>query len=159
MPYLSIEYILLLIGHYDRDPGLDPYLMVLLHQGEHMNQWICTSSHVNGQQRGDQNQRGGLIPPVHHCNNLPRYIVNLKPEDSSKVKGVEGNFYRINPNVVTTKSGTERSYFGIHLDANVPGSLGCPVMDRRNFNDFEETMANIFQPGQVEKIPFFPYYS
>ncbi|MEM9510677.1 MAG: hypothetical protein AAGA16_23835 [Cyanobacteria bacterium P01_E01_bin.35] len=150
---------LILSGHYDRDPGLDQYLLVLLANGKQINEWKCTSSHVNGQQRGDQHVRGGLIPPVHHIRKIDRYEVVLKPEDSRHVKGVEGNFYRILPNVVTTKSGNQRSYFGIHLDANVPGSLGCPVMNKFNFDDFEETIANIYKPGTTERIPFFPLYS
>lgn len=152
-------YQLILSGHYDRDPGLDQYIMVLLGNGKQLNEWRCTSSHVNGQQRGDQNVTGGLIPPVHHCRNLDNYDVLLKPEDSSHVKGVEGAFFRIKPDLVITKSGTQRGYFGVHLDANAPGSLGCPVMDRWNFADFKETMKNIIQTNNIDRIPFFPLYS
>ncbi len=154
-----MNFSLILSGHYDRDPGLDQYIMVLLGDGKQLNEWRCTSSHANGQQRGDQNITGGLIPPVHHCRNLDHYDVLLNPEDSRHVKGVEGAFYRIKPDLVTTKSGTQRGYFGVHRDAHAPGSLGCPVMDDRNFADFKETMSNVLQIHKVDRIPFFPLYS
>ena len=152
--------LLVLSGHYDRDPGLDNYLLALLDKKEgQINQWLCTSSHVNGQQRGDQHSWGGLIPPAHHCRNLPMWKVHTTPEDSRHVKGVEGNFYRISPYEVITMRGTKRSALGIHRDAGVPGSLGCIVMNSFNWNDFESTMAMIHSDYGIEKLPLFPLYS
>ena len=147
-------------GHYDRDPGLDSYIMALTDdkQGQ-INEWSVTSSHVNGQQRGDQHTWGGLIPPVHHVRNLDKYEVLLIPEDSSDVVGVGGSFYRILPYKVTTKNGTDRSALGIHRDANNPGSLGCIVMNDFNFTDFETTMANLRREYHVDRIPLFVFYS
>lgn len=153
-------YTLVMSGHYDRDPGLDNYLLALLHV-EHgqVNQWLCTSSHANGQRRGSQHKRGGLIPPVHHVRNLKRWTVDLKPIYLPNNKGVRGNFYKILPYSVTTVAGQARGDFGIHLDANVPGSLGCPVMNKHNWDDFEKTIQQIKATSQVNKIPFFPLYS
>ncbi len=152
--------LLTMCGHYDRDPGLDQYIMALVDEKQgQINEWSVTSSHVNGQQRGDQHTRGGLIPPVHHVRRLDKWEVMLIPEDSRHVKGVEGNFYRIMPYEVTTKSGGKRSALGIHRDANLPGSMGCIVMDQRNFDDFEETMAWVRETIYVDRLPLFPFYS
>lgn len=153
-------YMLVLSGHYDRDPGLDQYLLVLIHilNGQ-INEWRCTSSHVKGQQRGDQHQRGGLIPPVHHVPDLKQWWVDLDPIYMPEHKGVRGNFYRILPFLVTTSEGGQRGDFGIHLDANAPGSLGCPVMNAYNWHDFENTIARIKAADKVSRIPFFPLYS
>ena len=147
-------------GHYDRDPGLDEYIMALTDEKEgQINEWTVTSSHINGQQEGDQHQRGGLIPPVHHVKNLKKYEVMLIPEDSRQVKGVEGNFYRILPYEIETKSGGKRSALGIHRDANLPGSMGCIVMNQFNFDDFEETMAWVRKNFYFDRLPLFPLYS
>lgn len=152
--------ILVLSGHYDRDPGLDQYLLALVDSKKgHLNQWIATSSHANGQKVSSQYQRGGLLPPIHHCRNLTKYEVDTKPLDLTHQAGVRGNFYKILPFEVTTVSGTKRSDFGIHFDANVPGSLGCIVMNQHNWKDFEATITNLRLVEKVERIPLFVYYS
>ncbi|MGB5631905.1 MAG: hypothetical protein WBM44_10650 [Waterburya sp.] len=74
-------------------------------------------------------------------------------------KSVRGNFYRILPYVVTTSKGTERGDFGLHLDANAPGSLGCPVMNEHNWSDFEKTISEVKAASNVSRIPLFPLYS
>ena len=154
------SFCLVLSGHYDRDPGLDQYLLVLIDclKGQ-VNEWRCTSSHTKGQQRGDQHKRGGLIPPVHHVSNLNKWEVDLEPIYLPRRKGIQGNFYRILPYSVVTLAGAARSDFGIHLDANVPGSLGCPVMNQVNWADFEETIARTRAEHKLKTIPFFPLYS
>ena len=40
------------------------------------------------------------------------------------IAGVSGNFYPIDPFEIDT-DGATRGDFGIHFDANTPGSLGC----------------------------------
>lgn len=153
-------YLLVLSGHYDRDPGLDNFLLALIHLSDgQINQWLCTSSHANGQKRGDQHKWGGLIPPVHHVDNLKQWQVDLNPIYMPDNKGVRGNFYRILPYSVTTTEGTKRGDFGIHFDANAPGSLGCPVMNRFNWTDFERTIAEIKTTSKIAQIPFYPLYS
>lgn len=153
-------YVLVLSGHYDRDPGLDQYLLALIHAGRgQANEWLCTSSHAKGQQRGDQHKRGGLIPPVHHVPDLKMWEVDLDPIYMPNNKGVQGNFYRILPFLVKTSEGAQRGDFGIHYDANYPGSLGCPVMNKYNWNDFENTIARIKATSNISRIPFYPLYS
>ena len=157
---VSHPYILVMAGHYDRDPGQDNFLLVLIHASKGLlNQWLCTSSHASGQQRGDQHVRGGLIPPVHHVPGLSKWEVDLDPIYMPHHKGVRGNFYKILPFKVKTSKGAIRGDFGIHLDANAPGSLGCCVMNRFNWEDFERTIAKLKAETNISKIPFFPLYS
>ena len=52
---------------------------------------------------------------------------NLPKSSMPDTKGVEGSFYQILPFEVPT-DGAIRGDFGIHFDANVPGSLGCIVL-------------------------------
>lgn len=153
-------YILVLSGHYDRDPGLDQYLLALIQLGRgQINEWRVTSSHAAGQQRGDQHTWGGLIPPVHHVPDISQYEVDLDPIYMPDHKGVRGNFYRILPFEVTTSKGAKRGDFGVHLDANAPGSLGCVVMNQHNWKDFEETIALVKAASNVSRIPLFPLFS
>jgi hypothetical protein len=153
-------FILVLSGHYDRDQGLDSYLLALVHGTRgHINQWRATSSQAHMQKLGSDYVRGGLIPPTYHCHGLKQYQVALNPLNMKHLKGVEGNFYPITPFKIQTKQGTERGDFGIHLDANSPGSLGCIVMDGVNFKDFEATMAILESREALDKIPLHVFYS
>ena len=155
-----MSYLLVLSGHYDRDPGLDKYLLALIHSVRgHVNQWSCTSSHVNGQKQGAQHQKGGLLPPTYHCRHLTQYQVVTIPLDLTHQAGVRGNFYKINPHEVTTNQGTVRGDFGVHLDANAPGSLGCIVMDWHNFQDFEAQIWTLRDKEKVQQIPLHAFYS
>jgi hypothetical protein len=155
-----MSYALILSGHYDRDPGLDKYLLALIHMVKgHINQWTVTSSHVNGQKSGNQYQTGGLLPSVHHCQKLAKYEVETKPVDLTHHAGVRGNFYKILPHEVITKKGTKRGDFGIHFDGNTPGSLGCIVMDYHNWKDFEDQIARLKHLEKIERIALYPYYS
>jgi hypothetical protein len=155
-----MSYSLILSGHYDRDPGLDKYLLALIHSDRgHVNQWGCTSSHINGQKQGAQHQKGGLIPPTYHCQGLKQYAVELTPLDLAHHAGVRGSFYKITPFEVLTLAGTKRGDFGIHLDANTPGSLGCIVMDWHNFKDFEHQITHLRLVEGLKQIPLHCFYS
>lgn len=151
--------ILILSGHYDRDPGIDKYLLALVNEEKQLNQWSVISSHVNGQKAGDQHKLGGLLPPVHHCADLAKYEVGTKALDLTHQAGIRGSFYRIYPFEVITNKGTKRGDFGIHLDADSPGSLGCIVMDWHNFRDFEKTLFDLRHRQKVERVPLYAFYS
>lgn len=146
---------LMLCLHYDRDPNLDYGLLRLisLDLGDLLT-LKCTSSTVNRQQRENFHLWGGMLPPDYRVPGLNRYLVETKPKDLRHIKGVESNFYKINPHRVVTDGGKVRSDFGIHLDANVPGSLGCPVMSADRFAKFEEKMA-IFPEYNMDVLPMF----
>lgn len=120
--------------------------------------WVATSSTADKQGPEDFNLKGGLIPPQYRCG-IPHWTVQTKPIPMPAVKGVEGNFYKIDPHTVKAQpSGTVRGDFGIHLDGNAPGSLGCIVMSKERFKDFEDKMKELAKEG-VTTIPLFVQYS
>jgi hypothetical protein len=156
-----MQYFLTFSQHFDRDKGLDLGRLVLRSidegKGKTHNVWIATSSTYNKQSSEDFNLKGGLIPPEYRCN-IPCWNVTIKPIPMPNVVGVDGNFYQILPFTVTTDAGTVRGDFGIHLDSNAPGSLGCIVLDARRFKDFEQKMLELFNLG-ITQIPLFITYS
>ncbi|GET43002.1 hypothetical protein [Microseira wollei] len=68
------------------------------------------------------------------------------------VKGIEGMFYPIKPFVQV--NGIQRGDFGIHADANVPGSAGCIVLPPKGngWKVFPERMTEIAAAG-LFRIP------
>lgn len=152
-------YSLFFAAHFDRDKGIDNGRLLLEHI-DRGNQaiWIALSSHANGQKIEGFHKRGGMIPPAYRVPKLAQWTVRTNPIDLSHVKGVSGNFYEISPFEVTTDKGGSRGDFGIHLDANVPGSLGCIVMSTKRFRDFENRMTALRQEG-VTKLPLVIAYS
>lgn len=152
----SSDYFLLFTQHFDRDKGLDYGRLSLnsLSEGTKVI-WVATSSVSSKQYSESFHVRGGLIPPQYRCPKLPKYDVLTNPIPLPHVKGVEGNFYKIEPHFVVTDRGTTRSDFGIHLDANVPGSLGCIVLSESRFYDFESRIGEL----DVDSVPLFVQYS
>ena len=98
------------------------------------------------------------MPPQYRVKDLPFYTVSTQPIPLDHVKGVEGNFYQILPFAVVTDEGGKRSDFGIHKDANAPGSLGCPVMSSDRFSQFEQAMRELRTQG-ISDLPLFVQYS
>ena len=85
----------------------------------------------------------GRIPTCEQVN-LKCYRVATKPIHLPSTKGVEGNFYAIIPYMVLV-AGNKRGDFGIHYDANVPGSAGCiAVRQRDHWNLFEKCMKALW---------------
>lgn len=154
-----MSHFLFFSQHYDRDRGLDYGRLSLNHLEKGVLEiWKSTSSIASKQYPESFHERGGLIPPPYRCKNLDKYTVNLKPIPLPHVKGVEGNFYKINPHFVVTDKGGQRGDFGIHLDGNVPGSLGCIVMTEDRFSQFEFQMKELLNM-KVESLPLFVQYS
>ena len=153
------HYFLFFSMHFDRDKGLDWGRLSLnsLQKGT-IDIWVTTSSVASKQQVEGFHQRGGMIPPQYRCPNLRHYSVGTTPLPLPHVKGVEGNFYKINPHIILTDKGGKRSDFGIHIDANVPGSMGCPVMSEERFKSFEKRMAQLRKEG-VKSVSLFVQYS
>lgn len=143
---------------FDRDKGLDYGRLSLnsLTQGT-KNVWVATTSQANSQQPESFHQKGGPIPPQYRCK-IKNWEVLTNPIPMPNLKGVEGNFYKIDPHTVTTDKGGFRGDFGIHLDANVPGSMGCIVMNRERFSDFESIMKKLANQG-IKRLPLFVQYS
>ena len=152
------NYFFVFNQQFDRDKGLDWGRLSLnqLNPAKTLHIWTATSSVESSQKAESFHNKGGLIPPQYRCKNMPTtWEVETKPIPMPSVKGVEGNFYKINPHAITTDKGGVRGDFGIHLDANVPGSMGCIVMDKTRFRDFEKVIKTIKQSG----IPLFVFYS
>ena len=154
-----MSYFFLFSMQFDRDRGLDSGRLSLNHLTKgHQEIWIATSSTADKQGPEDFNLKGGLIPPQYRCG-IKNWTVATKPIPMPQIKGVEGNFYKIDPHLVKAQpSCMERGDFGIHLDANMPGSLGCIVMYGDRFNAFEFCMANLARQGLLS-IPLFVQYS
>lgn len=94
----------------------------------------------------------GPIPP-----NKNGYTVTTTPINLTNVKGIEGNFYQIHPFTVS-HNGKQRGDFGIHLDANVPGSAGCIVIvSQVDFNSFELEMKILAKKG-IRSVPLVLSY-
>lgn len=143
---------------FDSKQGLDYGILSLNHLSiGFIQKWLVTTSTVNKQKREHQHVWGGLIPQNSETKQK-HYSVGLSPVDLKQNKGVRGNFYPIHPFQVETIKGAKRSDFGIHLDANVPGSLGCLVMNQYNFSEFEEYMKNLKSKGVIN-LPLFVQYS
>ncbi len=156
---MQSNYFLIFSMHFDRDRGLDWGRLSLncLSQGT-IDIWMTTSSVASKQEAEGFHQKGGMIPPQYRCPELKNYTVETTPIPLPHVKGVAGNFYKINPHIITTDKGGKRGDFGIHVDANVPGSAGCPVMSKTRFKQFEKRMSQL-RKQEISSIPLFVQYS
>lgn len=144
---------------FDREPGLDNGRLCLRYLTEGtLNVWTATSSVASKQGAEDFHQKGGLIPPEYRVPGLKNWVVATTPIAMPQVKGVEGSFYKIDPHQIKTDKGGVRGDFGIHKDANVPGSMGCIVMTEDRFADFEQVMKKIAAQN-IRSMPLFVTYS
>jgi hypothetical protein len=130
-----------------------------------IGRWVATSGLGSYQDVNDWNHvGGGVIPaPYQLAKPAPWYKVAVKPTDLRHVKGVEGNGYAITPFELETKSGVTRSDVMIHNDANVPGSMGCIVLegDGLEFKDFELVYRRecLKLPDSVETVDLGVIYT
>jgi hypothetical protein len=154
-----MSYFLIFSAHYDRDPGLDDGRLSLNHlTNGTIEVWSARSGSINKQEKEGFHERGGMLPPQYRCVGVPFWKVLVSPIAMPQLKGVEGNFYKINPHEVKTDKGGFRGDFGIHKDANGPGSLGCIVMNADKFNSFEKRMQEL-KGFTYQQIPLFVQYS
>lgn len=152
-------YFLDFFMQFNRDPGLDQGRLCFRHleMGD-LQVWKATSSTATKQDAESFHEKGGLIPPGYRIKNFKRWQVSTIPIFMPSNPGVAGNFYKITPHEIVTDKGGKRGDFGIHFDGNVPGSLGCPVLDGERFRLFEEEMKKLAQQNIVS-IPLFVTYS
>ncbi|GAX41538.1 hypothetical protein NIES4075_25110 [Tolypothrix sp. NIES-4075] len=122
------------------------------------NTYIATSGLPNNQRFDCLSSPGKGSIPANNVIGNDCYLVATTPIYMPSVKGVEGNFYKINPHMVTV-NGVQRGDFGIHFDANVPGSSGCVVLRTDiGWQAFEKDMKNLLTSG-VKEIPLLVSYS
>ena len=122
------------------------------------NTYIATSGLPGNQAYDCLSLRGrGPIPP-NNLIGINSYSVNTNALDMPNVRGVEGAFYKIDPHEVTV-SQLERGDFGIHRDANTPGSSGCVVLRTEiGWQAFEKDMQFLAKSG-VKQVPLLVSYS
>lgn len=146
-------HFLIFSSHYDRNTGPDLGSLTLNHLEDGFLQiWQATSSKANKQKKGWD----GLLP-ANKDTKTKSYSVVLTPVDLLNNKEVAGNFYRIKPYVIKTINGTYLSDVAIHLDSDKPGSLGCIVMNKLEFAEFEQYMDDLRKRG-IKEIPLFVQY-
>jgi hypothetical protein len=125
--------------------------LVLLDGDRIVNQFIATSSLPGRQWWGSWELKGGLIPPRND------YTVATAPLWMPDIRGVEGSFYQISPFEVPT-NGSLRGDFGVHFDANQPGSLGCVVLkNQKGWDAFRREMEPIAK--LIKSIPLSVDYN
>lgn len=116
--------------------------------------YVATSGATGWQSRDDLWIRAkGAIPNgfEYRIPTTPYYL---------PTRGIEGMFFHITPDPVKSPNGrVTRGEFGIHFDANSPGSSGCVVLKNRSgFEAFCDRMRQIAQTG-VKAIPLEIVYS
>lgn len=153
------SYFLIFNSHFDREKGVDQGRLSLCSwENGTLDIWVACSSYATKQYAESFHERGGYLPPEYRVPSINNWWVESKPIDLRQHKGVAGNFYKILPFEVTTDKGGKRSDFGIHLDANAPGSLGCIVMNKKRFAEFESWMK-VLKGQAIKRIPLFVRYS
>lgn len=114
--------------------------------------YLATSGCTQWQQPEDQSARArGPIPAG------AEYTIPTTPYWVD-TRGIEGWFFHITPDPVEI-NGVIRGEFGVHFDANVPGSAGCIVLSRiSGWRRFCERMQAIAKSG-VKFVPLSVQYS
>lgn len=154
-----MSYSLVFFMDTKKQSSLEQGRMILLFNGKLIETYIATSGAPGWQDRDNVDDRGrGLIPSCMDAN-LDSYWVKTKAIPMPNKKGIEGNFYPITPFAVTV-GGVQRSDFGIHADANVPGSAGCIVLPPKGngWKVLQERMAAIAKEG-MEQLRLVVVYS
>ena len=132
--------------------------MILTKNSELIDIYRATSGSIGNQDRDDTDSKGrGAIPATMEVG-LKNYWVEAKGINMPNKKGIEGMFYPIKPFTVIV-NGVQRGDFGIHADANVPGSAGCIVLppDGNGWKVFQERMRDISKEG-IKQIPLQVVY-
>lgn len=123
----------------------------LLRDSKEANCYSATSSLRGRQYRGSWELKGGLIPPGQ------AYRVATAPLWMPNIKGVEGSFYAITPFEIQT-AGVTRGDFGVHFDANVPGSMGCVVLTTQRGWDACRRDIKLIAAQGIEFLPLVVEY-
>jgi len=120
------------------------------------DQFIVTSGLPGFQYWEAQFRKGaGCIPRCDQAK-IPHYRIKTDPIFLAN-KGIEGNFYPIFPHMVVA-GGVERGDFGVHFDANVPGSLGCiGIRNKPAWGSYQAMMKNYLTAG-IEEVPLIVDY-
>ncbi|MGI2904894.1 hypothetical protein [Tolypothrix sp. VBCCA 56010] len=111
------------------------------------NTYIATSGLPNNQRFDCLSSPGKGPIPANNVIGVDCYQVATTPIYMPGVRGVEGNFYKINPHMVTVND-VQRGDFGVHFDSNTPGSSGVrSVKNQRwlaSLRERHETFINLW---------------
>jgi hypothetical protein len=95
--------------------------------------------------------------PAQNMVDIENYCVVTKPVKSYN-PGIMGNFYPIIPYDVLVNGKVKRGDFGIHFDANVPGSSGCIVIKNNPaWVVFQKIMSD-FESDNILQLPLLISY-
>jgi hypothetical protein len=113
--------------------------------------YIATSGCTQWQQPGDQSARArGPIPEGDYKIPTTPYWLDTR--------GIEGSFFHITPDPVMI-DGVLRGEFGIHYDANFPGTSGCiGIVNSLGWTKLCDRMKAIAKSG-VKSIPLSVKYN
>ena len=157
---MTTNYLLLFHLQLSSNNNLIPGRLLLINKDRDSleNIYSATSGLPQYQTRVNLSTVGrGAIPP-HDEVGIAHYTVDTSPIYMPNVKGVEGNFYKIDPHSVTIKA-MSRGDFGCHFDANVPGSSGCIVLRTKvGWDGFESDMKR-FKDQNMTTLPLLVSYT
>lgn len=125
---------------------------------DHAGVKLRATSGISGyQNKGAWRIKGrGYIPPSIQI--IPqKWFVSTQRLWMPQVKGVEGSFYAIAPLAVNL-GGLSRGDFGIHFDANVPGSAGCIVIRQQDHWDLFRNEMSAFRLEGIQQVALFVSY-
>lgn len=132
---------------------------LLLLDGQGLVDTFLATSGCAGHQRQDSQSAKGRGPiPSCLAIGLGQYQVATNPVNLPQIPGVAGAFYPISPAAVMI-DGISRGDFGIHFDANVPGSAGCVVLRTpKGWEAFQQHMRRL-QSQAIKQLPLIVSYA
>jgi hypothetical protein len=134
---------------------------LLLMNGPHIvERFIATSGLPGFQFSGSYSLTARGPIPRPDIAGLPYYTVTTSADyvTAEEQPGIAGNFYAVTPDEVHL-NGVTRGLFGIHRDANVPGTNGCVgLLTASGWDAFQEHMLKLHDAG-VKSLPLQVDYS
>ena len=143
---------------YESDDLIEGRLLILdTDKNKIYDQYIVTSGYPDFQAADDEAKTGGPIPEASLVG-LDHFSVSTTPNYEPGEEGIRGNFYPVLPETVNI-AGTERGEWGVHLDADSPGTLGClGFKNPTPWEAFQKLMENLKEAG-IKEIPLLVSYS
>ena len=120
--------------------------------------WVATCSYNGKQDVGDWNQTGGLHPPNYAMDNSDWFYIktNLIVQPGQPVDEGFLPIYH-NSNTWKTLQGATRSQIMFHEDKGSPGSYGCIVMAKGEWECFKSVFK--YCCGHLNEVPYGVIYS
>lgn len=141
--------------HFELIPGV---LIIKEKSGGNGMRLKATSGLAQWQYKFSWGHKGrGCLPPSEIIS-PHKYTVSTQRLWMPNIKGVEGSFYAIAPFSVAAGNKASRGDFGIHFDANVPGSAGCIVIQLQDHWDIFRQLMDKFRAAKFQSIPLLVIY-